>query len=214
MFRSARRSVVFPQAEHARLAGELALLWGNERFPRPALPFDRFVKGVALHDRGYGGLDDDEIGAVAADRWIAIQRRGFRAAGDDPVVDLVVALHVRRLVSGSTGQAEALAEMDAALPALHEAAGASPRDAGEADRITNLCDMLSFDLCVEEALDGGVTVAGIEVGYRMDGAGTVEVDPWPFSAPFIEGLLLGYEAHGYPDRLAPVPTPYRLRPTT
>src|SRR5207249_1188152 len=77
MFRSQRRDVVFPQAEHAELAGDLALAWGNDEFDRPALPFDSFVRGVALHDRGYGELDTDEIGVVARGRWLKIQLAGF-----------------------------------------------------------------------------------------------------------------------------------------
>ena len=76
MFRSSRRDVVFPQAEHARLAGAIALAWGNERFARPALPFDAFVRGVTLHDRGYGQLDADGMG-----RWRAIA--GSRSSGPD-----------------------------------------------------------------------------------------------------------------------------------
>src|SRR5437868_3074723 len=63
MFRSRRRAVVFPQADHARFAGAIALAWRE----RPQLPFDSFVRGVADHDRGYGGLDVD--GSVTIDPW-------------------------------------------------------------------------------------------------------------------------------------------------
>jgi len=51
MFRSTKREALFPQSEHARLAGAIALAWGNEQFHRPALPFASFVAGVTLHDR-------------------------------------------------------------------------------------------------------------------------------------------------------------------
>ncbi len=60
MIRSRRRAVVFPQADHARLADTLALAWRD----RPALPFDSFVRGVADHDRGYGEYDNDELGVT------------------------------------------------------------------------------------------------------------------------------------------------------
>src|SRR5690349_12580954 len=125
MFRSGRRDVVFPQAEHARFAAAIGVAWGNERFPRPPLPFGSWVRGVALHDRGYGELDVDGIGEVAPERWLEIQRRGFEPRGEDPVVDLVVALHVRRLVGrGSDDARKALAaELDAALPDLLARAG-------------------------------------------------------------------------------------------
>src|SRR6476661_2566261 len=93
MFASRRRSIVFPQAEHARFSGALALAWAE----RPPLPFAAFVRGVADHDRGYGERDCDPIGGVmGSERWVEIQRRGFTPRGEDAVVDLVVALHVRR----------------------------------------------------------------------------------------------------------------------
>ena len=60
MFRSSRRDVVFPQMEHGAFAAGIALQWRE----RPNLPFDSLTCGIALHDRGYGELDEDEIGAV------------------------------------------------------------------------------------------------------------------------------------------------------
>ena len=101
MFRSARRAVVYPQAEHAVFAGMIALAWGNEHSPLPPLPIDSFVRGVALHDRGYGELDVDEIGSVAGSRWVDTQRAGFGNHDSNPVVDLVASMHVCRLVSNA-----------------------------------------------------------------------------------------------------------------
>ena len=202
MFRSSRRDVVFPQAEHARLAGAIALAWGNERFPRPELPFDAFVRGVTLHDRGYGQLDADGIGEVAPDRWLAIQRGGFAPRGEEPVVDLVVALHVQRLVGDRDDG------MIAALPGLHRAAGVGESDAAAADRITNLCDRIAFDFCVEEPASG--RVAGID--YTVDGYGGITLDPWPLGPPSLLGLVIGYRAEGYPGELEPVVVPFEAQP--
>src|SRR5436190_577864 len=121
MCRSARRPVIFTQADHARFSAAIALSWRD----RPPLPFDSFVRGVADHDRGYGEHDDDEIGEVDRARWVEIQRRGFRPRGDDAVVDVVVALHIRRLLSPPDDDVEAaaLTEVDELLPALVAAAG-------------------------------------------------------------------------------------------
>src|SRR5205809_7920069 len=141
MIRSRRRPVVFPQAEHARLAGTIALAWGNERFARPPLPFDSFVRGVTLHDRGYGQLDTDGIGEVPRPRWHAIQAAGAAPRGEDPVVDLVVALHVHRLVSDGDDCVPTPARE--LLPELHRAAGVDEGDAVEADRVTDLCDRIA-----------------------------------------------------------------------
>jgi hypothetical protein len=173
--------VIYPQREHAVFAGALALAWAE----RPPLPFDSFVRGVALHDRGYPEHDVDEIGATARERWLEIQRAGFGEHDDDPVVDLVVSMHVRRLVGGDP-------EMDAAIPALRARAGVSVEDAESADRVTAFCDALAFDVCAEGPPDS--------------------IDPWPFTHAPLDLLLVGYRADGYPDRLDRVVEHVRLRP--
>jgi hypothetical protein len=205
MFRSKRRPVVFPQAEHARLAAAIALEWDE----RPAIPWEPFVAGVALHDRGYGQLDADDVDEVPEERWIEIQREGFAPRGADPVVDLIAALHVRRLVSHG-GHPAALAEMDARLPELHEAAGIDEETAAAADRVTELCDRLAFVFCFEEpascALHG--------IAYELDGLGEIVLDPWPLDVAEQSGLILAFEAEGYPCRAEPVVVPFRTRPRT
>lgn len=137
MFRSAA-GVIVSQAEHARLAGAIAAVWG---LPQP-LPFESLVRGVTLHDRGYGELDDDEIGAVEPERWVEIQRRGFTERSGDAVVDLLVALHIRRLIGddGHPARAAFAHEIDATLPELRTAAGVGEEEAGTADGVTEVCD--------------------------------------------------------------------------
>ena len=221
MFRSSRRAVVYPQAEHARLSAAIALAWGNEAFERPPVPFDAFVRGVALHDRGYGQLDNDGISEVEPERWLAIQRAGFEPRGAEPLVDLLVALHVRRLVAKprSALELDALREMDAALPALHSSAGVSEADAARADRITDLCDRIAFDFCFEVAASGSVEVAPradaeirAPVAYAVDGLGRITLTPWPLAVPRATGLIFAYASEGYPDVLEPVVVPFEIAP--
>src|SRR5581483_10359525 len=152
MFRSQRRAVVFPQADHARFAGALAVAWAE----RPPLPFESFVRGVADHDRGYGEADVHDIDTVDDETWIEVQRRGFAPRGEDAVVDLVAALHVRRLLARNDPVATAEA-------------------ADVADAITNVCDVISFEFCFERSSEREVR------GHRLvlDGYGGVLVDPWP-----------------------------------
>jgi len=198
MFRSRARPVVFPQAEHARLAGALALEWAE----RPAVPWGSFVAGVARHDRGYGEFDADDLDDVPADRWLEIQRRGFEPRRADPVADLFVALHVRRLVSHGGDPTE----FDRRLPELQAAAGVDPETAAAADRITATCDRLAFDFCLEEPSAGEAN----GFAYELDGDGTIRLDPWPLAVPRLTGLVFAFEAEGYPLRLEPVVVPFAL----
>ena len=193
MFESKRRPVVYPQAEHGLLAGAIAAAFPPDAVP---LPFDSFVRGVALHDRGYGERDIDAIGAPSDERWTEIQTRGFRMRSGDDVTDLVVALHIRRLV-GDDAEHPLAREIDAAL-------GDVPAEARAADRITELCDRISFVVCFEEAAAGP--------GFDYDGDRTVVLDPWPLDVPELTCVLKGFQVHGYPARCHPVVELVRLRP--
>jgi Protein of unknown function (DUF3891) len=219
VFRSRRRAIVFPQAEHARLAASIAAAWGNEGFDRPPVPFESFVRGVALHDRGYGLFDTDGIGEVDRERWLAIQWSGFATRGDHPVVDLIVALHVRRLVSGAGSPVAiaALPEMDATLPDLHAAARLGHSAALQADRVTDLCDSIAFSFCFERSATGVVEVSSraaeptpVAVEYAVDGEGLVTLDPWPLAVSRLPGLIFGYRAESYPETLEPVVVQYEV----
>ena len=210
--------MVFPQREHARLSASLADAWSDD-FAPVRLPREPFVRGVSEHDRGYDEHDDDEIGQVSRDRWLAIQERGFEPTSEDPVVDLVVALHVRRLVSGGSDDRArgVLRAMDDALPALVREADVSADDAAAADRITDLCDRISFDFCLEEPASGAVDVLGadgtpVRVTYAVDGRGTIALDPWPLDRPALGGTVLAYAAECYPEVLEGVPTPFAVEP--
>jgi hypothetical protein len=199
VFRSTTRPVVYPQAEHARLSAVIANAWKRETIP---LPFEAFVRGVALHDRGYGKLDNDSLGEIEQVRWLELMRRGFEPQDDDPVVDLVVALHIRRLVGNATP------EFAAALPARLEAAGVSETEAAAADAITNLCDRISFSFCFEE--EGAGAVGSIAYTVAADGGATLA--PWPLVVPELVETVVAYRAEGYPERLDPLERTFRLDP--
>jgi hypothetical protein len=203
MFRSRRRPIVFPQADHARFAGALAAAWAG---PPAGLPFASFVRGVADHDRGYGEHDVADIDTVDDATWIAIQRRGFAPRGEDAVVDLVAALHVRRLLSRN--DPVATAEAEAVIDALLPLAAVTREQADAADAITNVCDVISFEFCFEAPSERDVR------GYHLvlDGEGDVAVDPWPFRLPELAGQVTAYEAAGYPELLVPVVVPFQTRP--
>jgi hypothetical protein len=213
MFRSKRRDVVYSQAEHGRLSAAIAGGWGNERFARPPVPLESFVLGVALHDRGYGELDSDGIGEIPVERWLEIQQGGYAPTGTDPIVDVIVATHVHRLVAGlRSPEAAAELEDEASLAELRTIAGLDEATATWLDRITDLCDRISFAFCFEQEASGRVEVAGTSVEYAVDGAGGVGLRPWPLTPPRLTVLVTGYEAAGYPTVLQPVLSVAHLEP--
>jgi hypothetical protein len=126
------------------------------------------------------------------------------------VVDLVTALHVRRLLAsrGDEFERRAYDEVDALIPSLLAGAGVTVEEAEAADVITNVCDRISFGFCFEEADRGEVR----GFAYELDGLGGVTIDPWPLEVARLVGLVTGFEAAGYPERLVPVVTPFEVRP--
>ncbi len=214
MIRSRTRPVVFPQLEHARLAGTIASLFGNAAFDPPPLPPLSFVAGVSLHDRGYGPLDAADLFAMPEAQWLAITRRGFEAVCSDLAADLVVKYHLRRLARKSA----LAAGMDATIQARLRDSGLSAEAFERADRVTDLCDRIALDFCQERPAEGKVAVHGkngsadlVEVKYRIDGA-EIRIDPWPLSVEGYSTFVIGYDSSAYPERLDPVVAPARLAP--
>lgn len=220
MFKSQQRPIVIPQWEHQKLAGTLALLWGNAAFERPPVSFQSFLAGVGLHDRAYGPLDNLPIGEVPEEQWLELTRKGFELTCADPVADLIAKLHLQRLTSygkAAARQAQA-AEMAEAIQAQLERHGLDAATFARIDRITNLCDRIAFDFCFEAPAEGEVGIfpsnsqyEEVAVGYRIE-RDAIQVDPWPFGVDSHTGYLVGYQLDGYPTQLEPVIVPYRLVP--
>jgi len=191
------------------MAGAIAASWRRDEIP---LPFESWVRGVTLHDRGYGELDDDELLSIPQERWAAeIQTRGFRESSGDEIADLVVAQHIRRLLGDDLAhpaRAALAREIDAALPGLLADVGVSEADARRADAVTQLCDRISFVFCSGDSGDG--EVAGIR--FRYDGDETITLEPWPLAVPWLRGVVGGFAADTYPEQLAPVVRLFRIEP--
>jgi len=209
---------VYPQAEHSRLAGAIAAVWGNDDIERPPLPFKSFVWGVTVHDRGYGELDDDPLGEMQQERWLEIARGGFAAQDADPIADVVVAMHIRRLVSTAPVpvEPEVRAEFDAGVDERLRAAGVDAAAATAADAVTALCDGLAFSFCFEEATSGAIEIpqqaqASVTLSYSLDEVGSGRLSPWPLAVPELTRTVVGYEAAGYPARLEPVERVFTVR---
>lgn len=229
MFMSKTRNINFSQYEHGRLAGTLAHHWGNSEFARPEINASAFVDGITLHDWGYGVLDNLPIGALDEDAWLSVVRKGIDKVYDHPDTTIVVRLHIRRLLTlNLTPERQAfINEIDLRIaeqlntskkPALADI-GSQLEKYVRADKITQLCDMISFDFCFESpryrtlnvyATPESAETTGITYEIRPDGE--VLVEPWPFSETRLSGILYAFQRAGYPQKLRPVIVPFKIQP--
>lgn len=205
VFRSRTRDLIFPQAEHGRLSAVFAANWGNAQFSHPAVDRDSFVRGVLLHDRAYGAADDVEMGATTREVWTQVHERDLELNTEDPICDLVSAMHVRRLITPDDHpDAIALGErLDARIQNLTTQTGIEGAVLRHADSITELCDSIAYDACFQSEMKDTVSTyvaAGsdsVAVSYRVRIDGTILVTPWPFAADRIETYIVGYAPEDY-----------------
>jgi len=218
MFISKRRPIVTPQSEHLKLVGTLAMLWGNADFDFPPIERTSMIAGMGQHDRGYGYLDNSPVGGMTDEEWLPIARRTFSMPCSDVVADTIVKYHFRRLANhGNTELRQALAaEFARSLDEHVRQHNLSAKLFERLDRITNLCDMISFSLCFDVPASGEISIfprndqeTEANVKFHVED-GVIHVDPWPFSVDSHQGYLVAYRKEGYPEVTDPVVLPYRL----
>ncbi len=220
MFRSKSRQIVTPQSEHLKLVGTLAMLWGNQEFDSPPIERASFIAGVGLHDRGYGYLDNSPVGGMPDEEWEVIGRRGYNMPCSDVIADTIVKYHFRRLAShyGTSEIRKAMyADFSQILDEHLEQHQLSRTLFDRIDRITDLCDTLSFEFCFDTPASGSLAIfprnnedTEVTIQYQVQD-GEINVSPWPFSVDEHQGYLIAYHMDGYPERLDPVILPYRLK---
>ena len=219
MFRSKRRQIITPQSEHLKLVGTLAMLWGNDQFDAPSIEHNSMIAGMGLHDRGYGYLDNSPVGGMRDEEWEVIGRRGYTMPCSDIVADTIVKYHFRRLASGGTSEIRKAmyADFTQILDEQLERHNLSRTLFDRIDRITDLCDSLSFAFCFDVPASGSLSIfprndedKEVMIEYHVED-GEINVSPWPFSVYEHQGYLIAYHEDGYPDRLDPVILPYRLK---
>ncbi len=216
MFRSKKRPLIIPQYEHGRMAGFLAQNWGNETFDRPALDFAAFVQGVTLHDWHYGFADNWPITGLDEEAWMMIANLGVKMHLENPISDIIAKMHLRRLMSYRPASAERrtlTTQIDRII------ADRLPETEHEravfewTDKITRICDFVVFHFAFERTTTVCSRVDSdqeTEITYQINGEGLITVDPWPFSAPDLNGIIIGYEAQGYPQDLKPQALPFQI----
>jgi hypothetical protein len=219
MFKSKRRPIVTPQSEHLKLVGTLAMLWGNDEFDVPPVERDSLIAGIGLHDRGYGYLDKNPIGEMEDSEWFPIARRTFNMPCSDLIADTIVKYHFRRLAGhfDTPGRKALHAEFSAALNEHMKEHNLSKELFDRIDRITDLCDSLSFSFCFDVPASGEISIfprndedTEVKVKYHVED-GVISADPWPFSVDAYEGYLIAYKIDGYPETLDPVILPFALK---
>ncbi len=219
MFRSKIRPINLPQYEHAKLAGVLASHWGNADFPRPSIDFAGFVQGVTLHDWNYRLLDNLPILGMSDEERLAIFRKGIAYHFADATTDIVVQLHLRRLLGwwGSAESQPLIDQIDERIAARVMETANTLSDFYRADTITNLCDIIAFHFGFEAEKTGQVAVyvnesEKVDISYRIAPDEPICISPWPFDVPSFSGLLIAYARDGYPETLRPIVLPYFVRP--
>jgi hypothetical protein len=219
MFKSKRRPIITPQSEHLKLVGTLAMLWGNDAFDLPPIERESIILGMGTHDRGYGYLDNHPIGGMDESEWFPIARRTFTMPCSDVVADTIVKYHFRRLAGhdDSPGRKALTEEFSQAIEEHLEKHDLSKELFDRIDRITNLCDSLSFSLCFDVPASGKIPIfprndedKEVTVKYHVE-EGLISVDPWPFTVDSYQGYLLAYKTDGYPETLDPVILTYKLK---
>jgi hypothetical protein len=222
MFKSKRRAIITPQAEHLRLVGALAMLWGNADFDVPPIDRSSMVIGMGLHDRGYGDLDNLAIGGMREEEWLEVARRGFYMQYSDIVADTIAKYHVRRLASHDNSEVRRAMtlEFSQAIEKQLKQHNLSKTLFDRMDRITDFCDKVSFDFCMDVPASGEVSI------YRRNGAdeevlvqyhvedGVIHATPWPFSVTSYASYLIAYRSDSYPEKLDPFLLPYLLEKVT
>lgn len=88
-----------------------------------------------------------------------------------------------------------------------------------ADRITNLCDRISFNFSFGEDIVEPISVypkvgsdEKIEIRQLLRDKSTIELDSWPFSSKEIRNVVIAYENENYPKLLKTVLLEFRLLP--
>jgi hypothetical protein len=218
MFKSKRRPIAIPQSEHLKLVGTLALLWGNADFDVPPMERLSMVAGMGFHDRGYGYLDNSPIGGMTDEEWAVIAKRGFYTQYTDIIADMIAKYHFRRLASKNDSPERKVMTTEFSQEIDHQLASneLSKELFDRVDRITDLCDRISFDFCFELPASGEVLIfprnnkgTEVSVQYHIE-QGNIRVNPWPFSVISYDGYICGYKLDGYPVQLDPAILPFHL----
>ena len=225
MFKAKKRNLIIPQREHARLAGNISIYWGNKIFDLPNIPLHSVVKGITFHQNGFSLLDTYPVKEMDDDTLLNVLKNDFNVQMSDGEAGLINMFHQFRLVSKrlitkpSEKFGELQKEFKIAIENKLRSSKYSKNDFLWADRITNLCDRISFNFSFGEEIAETIPVypkvgseKEIEIKQLLKDENTIELDNWPFSSKEIKNVVIAYESEGYPKLLKPVLLEFILLP--
>lgn len=215
MFRNESKGIVIPQQEHARLAGFLAMIWGNEKFSAPSIGLESLSIGIAHHHQGYGALDTIDFKKADPDQIVNILWADCQKTTWNVDADLVNLYHQLRLVDrrisrvGASPQLENLrSQIDKQMKQNLGDSIYKENDFLWADRITDICDRTAFLFCSGGLHEEDVPVYQNRAGQstvtvKITVGETVKVRPWPFKVGPLHRDIVGYQESSYPHHLIP-----------
>lgn len=216
MFESKSLPIIVPQQEHARLAGFLAFSWGNKDFDKPAYSLEAIATGLTFHHMGYGPLDTVAFRELPEDEILEVFKKDIAIELGDVDAELVNLFHQLRLVNNrlARGNSEGFLKLQKKIESMIAAkltkSNFSREDFEWANRITHLCDRLSFNFCQGEVAEAAVDVYSqreslqkVSISNWLVGTDTIVVDPWPFAKDEIHFVVIAYLAEKYPQTLLP-----------
>lgn len=225
MFKAKKTNLIIPQREHARLAGNIAIYWGNKIFDLPKIPLHSVVKGITFHQNGYDLLDTYPVKEMSDATLLNVFRNDFNVQMSNREAELINMFHQFRLVSKrltikpSEKFEKLQKEFEIAIENKLTSSKYSKGDFLWVDRITNLCDRISFNFSFGEETVETIPVypkteseEKIEIKHLLIDKNTIELDNWPFSSKQIRNVVIAYENKGYPKLLKAVLLEFRLIP--
>ena len=208
--------LLFGQHEHALIAGEFALRWGER--PHPLEPT---LYAIVNHDLGWRELDQDvlwneEKGRPYSfvdyplDLKLPAQRRGIDAVEDhDPYAGCLCSMHYARFLLGSERPEEVQfreTEIERQDSIRERMSDSEYGNLERNFRFLRLCDGLSLFLCLNEPggengpppYPGGFEFEGRRFEPVWEDDRTLRLDPNPFSETF--GIEIPYRTIGRDGR--------------
>lgn len=217
IYQAKKCRVVIPQRNHAHLASQIAEYWGNNSFELPKIPLETIVKGIAFHQNGYEPFDTISVKELTGDALAQILKRDFYYEMGDIEAELISMFHQHRLVQVilSNRASEEFLDLEMEFDhEIHKKLQSSKYDKTAfiwSNRITHLCDKLSFNFCIGNKVEETVPLfrkvsdeLSIDSHHSLFDTDKMKLKPWPFSSESIKLNVVGYKSEKYPEQLDPV----------